>query len=387
MDKHKLAIIVALVTFAAASAVAPAVAMTADEQSKAQLTKGEGLLSAGNFAAAEVELRKVIEEFPSTEWTFWARVRLSECYYHQGRFDGCILEARRVVNLYPSQAPQLAAAWAQVNVGLGYKGKGELDAAIWELEKVESILGNHEDRGPVLKAKYEMALAHHNRNNRAASISLCRAILSDPKATDHDRAFALVVLGSSLIDDWRIDEGLAELQKVRDQYPGLQDAILAAERRILESKYIARHDYDGAIREGRVIIESPAVSEGRARQARYFMALACFRKGDYDSAISEAQTLLDNYPVFGEDHRQCYALKARAYAMKKDYAQAISCLESLLATNPTDPEMRAVAEWDIATCYKALGDSTRANERLQRITSLYPRSHLALRAVQELKKR
>lgn len=153
MDKQELTIIVTLLAFAAVFAVVPAVATTADEQSKALLTKGEGLLSAGNLAAAEIELKKVIDEFPSTEWAFWARVRLSECYYHQGRFDDCILEARRVVNLYPSQAPQLAAAWAQVNVGLGYKGKGELDAAIWELEKVESILGDHEDRGPVLKAK------------------------------------------------------------------------------------------------------------------------------------------------------------------------------------------------------------------------------------------
>lgn len=72
--------------------------------------------------------------------------------------------------------------------------------------------------------------------------------------------------------------------------------------------------------------------------------------------------------------------------MKKDYAQAISCLESLLATNPTDPETRATAEWDLATCYKAMGDSMRADERLQKLTSLYPKSHLALRAVQELKK-
>ena len=372
-----------LFLLAVATAVAPLAAEDVDDQAKARLTTGEQLLGAGALGAAEVELKKVIEDYPQTEWTHWARVRLSECYYHQNRFDACVLEARKVVNLYPTEAPQLAAAWAQFYVGLAHKGRKDLGSAIWEWQRVEQILGTSADRGPLLQTRCNLALAYHDRNDRKRAVAVSREILAEPELPSGDRAWAHVVLGSALVGDWRFDEGLAELQKARGE-PALQEQMKAAERKIFDHKYIGRHDYDGAISEGRAIADDPATNDARGRQARYFVALACLYKKDYDAAIAEAQGLLDRYPVPGEDHCQCHLIKARAYAKKNDYAQAIDSLEAALATNPPDPEIRAAAEWDIATCYRVLGDMARAKERLQRIVDLYKVSHLWLRAAKEL---
>ena len=373
-----------LIALVAVASAVPGVAQTTDELARAQLAKGEERLAAGDLLSAESELRKTIEEFPSTEWAHWARVRLADCLLRQNRLDESINVARGVVNVCPASSPRLAAAWAQYYVGLGYKAKDELDAQIWEMEKVESILGDHEDRGPFIKAKYELALAHHNRNDREKSISLCHEILSEKNATDDDRAWACVILGSSLADSGKTDEALSVLDRVRNEFPSLQEQVLAAERRIFENRYLSRHDYDGAIREGRAIASSPTSSEGRARQARYYTALALLRKGDYQEAILEAQALLDRYTVFGEDHRKCRVIIARASAARKDYANAVAALQALLATDPPDTETRATALWDIATCCKATGDTARAREYYQRIIDACGTSHLALRAAREL---
>jgi tetratricopeptide (TPR) repeat protein len=219
-----------LIALVAVASAVPGVAQTTDELARAQLAKGEERLAAGDLLSAESELRKTIEEFPSTEWAHWARVRLADCLLRQNRLDESINVARGVVNVCPASSPRLAAAWAQYYVGLGYKAKDELDAQIWEMEKVESILGDHEDRGPLIKAKYELALAHHNRNDREKSISLCHEILSEKNATDDDRAWACVILGSSLADSGKTDEALSVLDRVRNEFPSLQEQVLAAER-------------------------------------------------------------------------------------------------------------------------------------------------------------
>lgn len=362
----------------------PCSAQTVDELAKARLARAEALLSAGDHSAAEPQLREIAETAPTSEWTHWARFRLSECLYHQGRFDESISEARKVANLFPSQSPRLAAAWSQFSVGLGYKGKGMLDVEIAELEKVESILGDDPDRGPLIKAKYEMALAHHNRNNRPTSMRLCREILADPGATDADRAWARVVLGSTLIDAWKTAEGIAELENVRNQFPGLQDVLLAAERKLFEARYLGRHDHDGAIREGWVIANSSTASEARARQARYYIAISHLRKGDNAAAIAEARALLERYPAFGEDHLRCRVVMAQAYAATGNHDEAAAALEAVLAMGLADTEFLATVEWDLATCYRQLGDAARAREHYQRVFDLYPASHLALRAAREL---
>jgi tetratricopeptide (TPR) repeat protein len=102
------------------------------------------------------------------------------------------------------------------------------------------------------------------------------------------------------------------------------------------------------------------------------------------NALAEAQAFLSKYPTPSADHGQIHVIKARAYAMKKDYVQAISCLEAALATESADTDFYVNAEWDIATCYRSMGDTYNARLRLQRLIDLYPNSHLALRAAKEL---
>lgn len=382
----KLGAVLALALLAAATVVMPSSAALLADEAQVQLTIGERLLGAGDLGRAEIELQKVVADYPSTEAVPWARVRLAECHFRQNRFDDCILEARRVVNLSQSSSEQLVAAWAQVFVGLGYKGKGQLDSEIWELAKVRAILGDNPSRKPLLRAEIELALAHHNRNDRKDAIALAREVLADPAALNADRAWAEVVLGSALLGEWRIAEGLAELQKVKDRFGGLQDQVQQAERSIFDKKYLGPHDYDGAIREAGSILSSANVSEGRARQARRVTALAYLYKGDYDHAIAEATAFLVKYRGADEDCRACYAIQAQSYAMKKQYDQAISCLQSELATDPPDHEIRARIEWDLATCYRALGDPASASEHYRRIVDQYATSHLSIRAAAELAK-
>jgi tetratricopeptide (TPR) repeat protein len=369
---------------AVAMLAAPSATQTLSEQAKTELTKGEQILDAGNVTEAQKQLKSVIENYPSTEWAWWARVRLSGSYLRQKNYDETILEARKVVNQYPLETPQLAAAWAQLNIGLAYLAKKDVDSGIWELERVEQLLGDNADKGPLMQAKINLALTYHGRNERKKSVELANNILAESTAKDADRAWAYAILGTSLVGDKKTEEGLSALRKAKELYPDQQEQLLLAEKKILDKQYIANHDYDGAIKEGYSIAEDPRACEPRARQARLYIALACLYKQDYSAAISECQSFLSKYIAPGSDIGQIYSIKARAHAMLKDYSQAISSLEAALATGSADKEFNAIAEWDIATCYRAKGDKENARLRYQRLIDLYPKSHLALRAAREL---
>lgn len=381
MRKHWIG---ALLVVLAAAFGTPAPADTVSDPARAELARGEERLSAMDYPGAEAQLRSVIQTYPTSEWAWWARVRVSESLLHQGKLEDCILEARKVVNMHPVAAPRVAAAWAQLYVGLSYKAKSEPESARCELEKVRSLLADDPDRGPLLMALCNLSLICHEMNDRQGAIALAKEVLAEPTASELDRARALVSLGSALVGERRLAEGLAELQKVRVLYSHLDEPVSAAERKIFESGYIGCHDYDGAIREARAILSIEGVSERRARQARYYLALALLYQKKPDAALVEAQALLDTYPNPLDDHRLCHTIRARAYAMKKDYARAKDSLEAAMATNPTDTELRATIEWDLATCYRAVGDTARANEHYQRLVDEYPGSHLSLRAAAEL---
>lgn len=360
-------------------------AQTPEAQAAPILADAEILLSQGDAASAQASLETLIATYPLASCVWEARVRLSECYAKQERFDDAITTAQTVINNYPLEAPQVWAAWAQYHIGVGYYGKQDAGSALSELARVSDVLGSHSDRSPLMAAKCKTALIQHVLNNRDAAIAITQEVLADPNAGPADKASASVRLGASLIGNRKVAEGLAILNGVRTQYPTVQVQLKDAERHIFDKQYIGSHDYDGAISFGNSIMSDSAAIPERARQAGYFVCLAHLYKKDYSNTITAAESLLTRFQEPASDRRQWLMMKARAQARTNDYQGAIATLESVLATNPTDVEFNATVEWDLATCHRALGHKYLARKKYMRLTEFFQLSHLADRARTELK--
>lgn len=347
------------------------------------LAQAEQQMQSNGFDKASSILVDIINNYPDFGPLWHVRVRLADCYYHENRYDDCIVEARKIVNLYPTAAPQVQAAWGQFLIGIACIEKKDTNAAIWELERVEQIIGKNSDRGPLIAAKNKLALIYHGLNNRKQAAKLAKEVLAESNVSEPDKAWAQVILGSSLAGDHETEQALAVLRGVQHDYPNLQEQLKAAERKIFDIN-IGRHDYDGTISECKGILANSNTSTDRAQQAANFLVSALIYKHDYDTAINEAQTLLSRFKDNIDECRQLLILSARACAMAKSYDKAIENLKAILNTQPTDQEINATIEWNLAICYRSTGQESLAGFEFQRLVELYPNSHLADRAADEL---
>lgn len=102
----------------------------ADEKVQELLEEAERRLQAGEYAAAELACRRVIEAVPDSAV---ARSKLGVALAQQGRLDEAIAEFSTALHLQPAYAP------AYSNLGNAYREKGMLVEALAAYERALAI--------------------------------------------------------------------------------------------------------------------------------------------------------------------------------------------------------------------------------------------------------
>jgi tetratricopeptide (TPR) repeat protein len=152
---------------------------------------------------------------------FWAEPCLMRLLVQQqglGRWDDAIATARRYIELFPDKD----SAYAQFSIGKSYVAKGDMQAAVLELEK---LLGGRGGAAVSLEALKALGLAYRALN-RYADAAAAFQRLFEAGGSD-ERGFALVQLGQIQMAQGDIRGAMATFQRVVDEYGSSKYATAA----------------------------------------------------------------------------------------------------------------------------------------------------------------
>ncbi len=226
----------------------------------------------------------------------------------------------------PAGERNKAAAEATRNLGEAYLGGGNLQAALRELKKAESI--DPQDH----ITQYDIGLVYYYRE--------------------------------------RYDQAIPHFEKAIQLKPDFAPAING-----LGNAYSAKGDWDKAIEAYQKIIED--VFYGTPHFALSNMALAYYQKNDYVRAEKYFLEALKLSP----DFVNALGGLATTYMAQGRYEEAAQRLERAVRKEPKLAQLH----FELGRAYRGLGNSGKARDEFQRAAQLAPDSPLADEAQREMK--
>ena len=106
---------------------------------------------------------------------------------------------------------------------------------------------------------------------------------------------------------------------------------------------------------------------------------------NYEQARTEGQALIDKWPQ-SREAREAYFLVANSYYVQNRYSEAIQVYEAL-SLSDNDPSLKALVNFELASCYQELGDYKKALELYYQTLSEHPNPVLVQRNIKRVRAR
>ena len=287
--------------------------------------------------------RRLIRDYPDSEFAddsvyaiAYASFEIGETLRKKGTFesvdalyDRAIALFTELITKYPGS---VLDAEAQFNIAMCYQGKGNLDAALTQLDNIRL---EYRDNQILPRIIYTTGLVYYEKQDYDnARIEFTNVVdYGDPNYAPSSSYY----IAQTHFAERNYDEAIQACQKVIDLYPDTRYAENA-------HFYIARpyeklERYDEAIKYlEQAIAEFPDSDSIVA--AKYYLAQIYQLNKDTDRAIAAFQTFADE-PKHVYDHRLSAQYEvAEIYKKMDNMEQAIEAYEKLLKNFP-DPHQRA----------------------------------------------
>lgn len=207
------------------------------------------------------------------------------------------------------------------NVGLVYGELGHYDRAIESFQKALKLSPNQPNVHLNLAMTYLEAKQYENAQREAGEV----------ESQQSSNVLALYVRGLALLKLDQLQDGISQLEFVRDAQPGnLQVA------NTLESAYLRAHQFEKAKELVETILSRADTAESHLMTGTYYLVM-----GDVRDAVPElqhAQKLDARLSQLGSSLAEAYALSGNSDA-------AVKMFKAQLAKNPLDFEANSFLGW------------------------------------------
>ncbi len=287
--------------------------------------------------------RRLIRDYPDSEFAddsvyaiAFASYEIGEELQKKGTFesvdafyDRAISLFTELITVYPGS---VLDAEAQYNIAMCYKGKGNLDAALTQLDNIRLEYRDNQILQRIIFATGEVYYEKQDYENARTEFKNV-VDFGDPNYAP----FASYYIAQTYFAERKYEEAIEACQKVIELYPDTQYAEDA--HFYITRPYEKLERYDEAITHLEdAIAEFP--DNGSIVAAKYYLAQIYQLNQDTDRAVMAFQTFADD-PMHVYDHRLSAQYEvAEIYKEIGNMDQAIEAYEKLLKDFP-DPHQRA----------------------------------------------
>lgn len=357
---------------------------------------GQAYANAGDPFAAIESFRRLLEEYPGSEWREEARYSLGYLFFLNQEYDQAIAEYRALIRDYGSHP---LAAKAQYGIGDAFFNAGDLQRAVTEyrtvLERyprspfavdaaagiqVALVAAGDDERGVAIVDSF--AAAHPDSplvdelRFRQAEVRYRSGRLDE--ALDDLLAFvrtarsetllpeAYFYLGALYAERGRSREAASYLSQIVERYPDSPRRAEAAAQ--LGRLYLDAGNLDRAIQAYQVLEEATPDDPTRQAEALYGRSMALLAQGRIDEAESDLMAVIEQNPDAPETAPAQLGL-GRVLELRGDVSRAVARYR--FAASHSQGEAGAEALYRLGRLLRQTGDAAGAIEELARIPVLY----------------
>lgn len=238
---------------------------------------------------------RVQSQYPGTEAAAYAQLRRANCYYCLQKYDDAVSTARAVAAANPRS---VLGAWAQFVVGESLVEKGGAAEGITELLKVQDMLPDDKDTGPLDHARMVIGRVYDRlvKSRGVEDVTIVEQLgISASDSTSKARALSILAAYRGKMA--RPDLAGPLLRRLATECPAARaDYDWAATEVALG--YLQAHGSSGDFSAGLASILSSLSSSslGSNTLARIHLALARYyrHKGDFDSSVAVLEAVKDS---------------------------------------------------------------------------------------------
>lgn len=342
-----------------------------DRAAEAQAGVARACIQAGDQAAAEAAVARLLADFAASEhiakavWLVAGEYRFAE--QHSKALELC----RLVVENWPSST---AAIGAQASVAGLYILLGDDPNAAAAVDK---LIGDYGQSEQIAGAVEKIAAQYSEMGNQDKASELYRYVVEH--RPESERAiWAQMGLVMSRIRAWDLDGAEAELQGLLGGF-GAHDDLAEVIHEIVEE-----YRNTGAHQAGRSVfgylLENQSASETTILELQVGVALSNIKLGELDKADAAVSRLIADHKDHADLGKALFQI-AEEYLYAGRHAKTIELLE-LILRDYGQMEFRARSElpFVLGTCYEHLQEYDKAIDYYKKTLEQYPDSKFAAQA-------
>ena len=312
--------------------------------------------------------RRLIRDYPDSEWAddsmyaiAFATYQIAEDLKKTGTlesinayYDRAIALFNQLIVIYPGNALEEEA---QFNIAMCYKGKGDLNTALSQLENMELELRNS---SIISKVLYHIGLINFERQDyENARIEFTNVIDSGDLEYAPHASFRI-----SQVYFWegQQEETQAKFEEAKQNFKEAE-----------EKHKVAKAKFEEAVKGyQRVIDEYPDTDVGK--DAHFYIGWAYASLKEYDEAIARLETAIELYPANENTTNVKFYIGQIAYE-NKDTARAIEAYQKFVDDDTQVYDHRLQAQYQIGKIYEEIEDIEQAIDAYKKLLKHFPEPH------------
>jgi TolA-binding protein len=310
-----------------------------------------------DYEAARAAYQRFLEAYPDHQLAPQARYGIADSYYNSGAMSEAVEAYRAVLENYPD-TPTAGEAASSLFFALSAAGQSD---------RADDLIASIAEANPELESqlRFSRARAAFQSGESERALSLFQDFV---RTSDDDTylSSAYYYLGQLYADQEQYTEAINYLQQLVNQYPENQQYPEGALR--LGDIHLDQENFESALDAYRAAAENDQTGDALRAQARYGEAVALLRLGRNDEAQSQLNTLLDENSQ-GPLQSSARLGLARIAGSEGRTQEALSLYREVV--NASDGETGAEALYRLGRLLRQQGQSRRAIEELDRMSSLF----------------
>ena len=330
-------------------------------RSRAAIEMATNLRDAGRHAEAVVEYRRVVEEYPNSEFVSTATYFVGSSYYDMEpktpeNMTKAIEGFRKVLEEYPESE---VAPWSYLGIVMAYESSGSYDMVIKVADEIENQYADSDipDGKKVIDMARRQKVDAMQKLEVGVStdvlIAELRKVVDDPVGEEDGKASAQMRIGTLLFNEKRYDESIKEYTALLEKFPGKYDG--SAYYQISAATYWME-DYQKSIANGQKGLAVPDLSQDLKTGLNYTLGLAYSKIGNNDDSIVSLKQAIQIGSGAEKEQTQSIVFAARrelarVFGTAKRYEEAVEEYK-FLAENSSDESEKTDANFWLARTYE-----------------------------------
>ncbi len=291
-----------------------------------------------DYQKARDAYNQLIERFPNSHRLAEAYLGKANTHYLLEDYENAIKTYRTIINKFSANNNyQETLEKAYFGLAWSYLKIGNIDLSV---ETFKTIKDQSENKTVKISALTQIADAYQDVGQLEKAIDIYDQILrdySDSPYTD----YAQYRQGIALLKMDKTEMATLSFQSLKTNFPN--------------SKYLT--------------------------DAKYYLAVAYFKKGDWVSTKEQVQEFMKNLPNTNEFLPEAQYILGLSYFNLNEFEKALNTFQSIIKNYPEQTALVKNSEINIAKCFYKLGNIKEGLAKFKFIISKYPKSDIAQEAL------